>query len=73
MVTLSETRRYGQLDCMVVGNRYWYPEEDVIKFINKTLKELTVENPDTINEYSNRRLLESFKENFGDAILGDKE
>lgn len=46
---------------------------DVREAINKTLQELTVENPDTINEYSNRRILESFKRNFGDALLGSDE
>ena len=48
-------------------------ERDIEKAINKTLKELIIENPDTINEYSNRRILKSFKQNFGDALLGADE
>ena len=55
------------------GCHNMYRECDLKEAINKVLKDLIIENPDTINTYTNKRILESFKNNFGDALLGQDD
>lgn len=69
MDNLSKTRRYGELSSMAVGNQYWYPEEDVKKFVKDILFEM-----DNLNEKFEAIAMRCNVETMaGDALLGAAE